>query len=327
MTEQLGDVAYDDESALIFGAKGYTGEVPVPEVHLLQLPEADENGFVPDKSAYEAECAAEMILSLMRDNTCVTTPDGERKLQFGDIAVLLRNANSVGGVYTRIFSEKGIPVAGGQNGGLFETKEGSFVLSMLQIMDNPLNEVALLSVLSSPAVSFSGDELAAIRATDKDAGFYDALKVYSGENSKAGQFLAMLDAFRDAAPDLTAEKIIRMILYRTDILAVCSAMPSDHTGKQSFLRQNTARLCISSFSKQSRQSFREKVSGTPMTTAFKFLRGALYINMSRMSFLISQKKMSALFISSSGRKKMLSAPCWIQRESSEKLILFHSLLS
>ena len=225
MTEQLGDVAYDDESALIFGAKGYTGEVPVPEVHLLQLPEADENGFVPDKSAYEAECAAEMILSLMRDNTCVTTPDGERKLQFGDIAVLLRNANSVGGVYTRIFSEKGIPVAGGQNGGLFETKEGSFVLSMLQIMDNPLNEVALLSVLSSPAVGFSGDELAAIRATDKDAGFYDALKVYSGENSKAGQFLAMLDAFRDAAPDLTAEKIIRMILYRTDILAVCSAMP------------------------------------------------------------------------------------------------------
>ena len=225
MTEQLGDVAYDTDNALIFGAKEYNGEVPVPEIHLMPLPEADENGFVPDKTAYEAECVAEMILELLRDNTCVTTPDGERKLQFGDIAVLLRNANSVGGVYNRIFSEKGIPVAGGENGGLFETREGSFVLSMLQIMDNPRNEIALLSVLASPAVGFSGDELAAIRSADKDAGFYDALELYASRNNKAGQFLAMLESFRDAAPDLTAEKIIRMILYRTDIMAVCSAMP------------------------------------------------------------------------------------------------------
>ncbi|MBQ3373182.1 MAG: UvrD-helicase domain-containing protein [Oscillospiraceae bacterium] len=225
MTEQLGDVAYDDAASLIFGAKGYAGSVPLPEVHLLSLPEADENGFVPDKTVYEAECTAEKILALMRSGTTVAAPEGERELRFGDIALLLRNANTVGGIYSRVFAERGIPVAGAFNSTLFDTREGSFVFSMLQIMDNPYNEVALLSVLASPAIGFSGDELAAIRAADKESGFYAALKLYSAQNPKARQFLALLDAFRSAAPDLTAEKIIRMILYRTDILAVCSAMP------------------------------------------------------------------------------------------------------
>ena len=225
MTEQLGDVAYDDGNSLIFGAKGYTGSVPLPEVHLLSLPEADENGFVPDKTVYEAECVAGKILALIRSGTTVTAPEGERQLRFGDIALLLRNANTVGGVYSRVFAERGIPVVGALNSSLFDTREGSFVFSMLQIMDNPHNETALLSVLASPAVGFSGDELAAIRVADKESGFYEALKLYSGQNPKARDFLAMLNAFRSAAPDLTAEKIIRMILYRTDILAVCSAMP------------------------------------------------------------------------------------------------------
>ena len=225
MTEQLGDISYDADSSLIFGAKGYSGEVPLPEVHLFSLPEADENGFVPDKTVYEAQCAAEKILALIRSGTTVTTPEGERQLQFGDIALLLRNANTVGSIYSRVLTENGIPVAGAFNSTLFDTREGSFVFSMLQVMDNPHNEVALLSVLSSPAVGFSGDELAAIRAVDKEAGFYDALKLYAAQNSKAQQFLAMLDSFRSAAPDLSAEKIVRKILYQTDILSVCSAMP------------------------------------------------------------------------------------------------------
>ena len=225
MTEQLGDVAYNDGNSLIFGAKGYTGSVPLPEVHLLSLPEADENGFIPEKTIYEAECIAGKILALIRSGITVTVPEGERQIQFGDIALLLRNANTVGGAYSRVFTERGIPVVGAINSTLFDTREGSFIFSMLQIMDNPHNEVALLSVLASPAVGFSGDELAAIRVADKESGFYEALKLYSGQNSKAREFLAMLNAFRSAAPDLTAEKIVRMILYRTDILTICSAMP------------------------------------------------------------------------------------------------------
>ena len=225
MTETLGDVAYDENSSLVYGAKGYAGSVPPPEVWLYSLPEADQSGKIPDKTAFEAACTAEKILQLIRSKVTVTDSEGERNLRFGDIAVLLRNANSVGGVYRRVFTEKGIPVVSGQGGDFFETREISFVLSMLSIMDNPKNEVALLAVLTSPVFGFSGDDLAAIRASDREAGFYEALKCFAEENEKARCFLDTLEAFREEAPDLTAEKMVRKILYQTDILAVCSAMP------------------------------------------------------------------------------------------------------
>ena len=225
MSEQLGDVAYDESCSLVCGAKNYAGDVPTPEVWLYSLPEADETGRVPDKTAFEAECTANQILRLIRSGMTVTDAEGERSIRFGDIAVLLRNANSVGGVYRRVFLEKGIPVTSGQGGDFFETREISFVLSMLSIMDNPRNEVALLAVLTSPVFGFSGDDLAAIRSSDREAGFYDALKHYAEENEKGRHFLETLEAFRAEAPDLTAEKMVRKILYQTDILAVCSAMP------------------------------------------------------------------------------------------------------
>ena len=225
MTEELGDVAYDEDSSLVFGAKGYRGEVPNPEVSLLSMPAEDGNEYIPDKVTYEARYTAEKILRLVKDGTAVTGSEGERKIRFGDIAILLRNANSIGGIYRKALTERGIPVANGQGIGFFETREVSYILSMLQVMDNPGNEVALLALLTSPLAGFTGDELAAIRMAEKDAGFYDALKTYAETDEKARQFLVNLNTLRDSAPDLTAEKLVREILYRTDLLAICNAMP------------------------------------------------------------------------------------------------------
>ena len=224
MSDQLGDVAYDEAAALVYGAKGYANAVPLPEVRLIRVPEKDDNGLSPEKSAVEAAYVAERILQLIESETPVTTSEGTRSIQFGDIAVLLRNANTIGSTYRKAFLDKGIPVVSGRGEGFFSSREISFVMCLLRVMDDPYNEVALIAVLSSPFIGFSGDELTSIRAEDRDARFYDALRKHAEASEKAACFLSLLDALRDAAPDLTMEKLLRRILTETDVLPVCSAM-------------------------------------------------------------------------------------------------------
>ena len=219
MSRQLGDIDYDDDTSLLCGAVGYEGTVPPPEITLFAKPETEK-----DKTAFEAEQVAEKISALIAAGTPVTDGAQQRCAEYGDIAILLRNANSNGGVYRKALEKRGIPVSSGQGGGLFETREVTFLLALLRIMDNPHMDIPLITVLSSPVFGFSPDELAEIRTYNYDSDFYDALKGSACTNKKAEQFLALLTSFRDAAPNLTAEKLIRMLLMKTDILAVCSAM-------------------------------------------------------------------------------------------------------
>jgi len=61
------------------------------------------------------------------------------------------------------FRRAGVPLAAARDG-FFESLEVSDLLSLLKLLDNPLQDVPLLAVLRSPLVGMSLDELAEIRA-------------------------------------------------------------------------------------------------------------------------------------------------------------------
>ncbi len=220
MSKALGDLDYDDAAALRFGAVDYSGSVPVPELTLLRLGEGSGEEDAPDKQAQEAAFVAGQIRKLMADPVLI---DG-RPLDYGDIAILLRSANTVGPVYRRELQRQGIPVGFGQGGGFFRAAEVSAVISMLAILDNPHQDIPLIAVLRSPALGFDADTLSAIRAANRDGDYYTALCAWA-ENNAAGQdFLAMLSRLRRLAPDLRAAQLTERVLEELDMLAVCSAM-------------------------------------------------------------------------------------------------------
>ena len=66
--------------------------------------------------------------------------------------------------------------------------------SLLQILDNPRQDVPLIAVLRSPVFGFSPDRLAVIRGNHPQGNFYAALEADSGEDSKA--FLDQLTLLR-----------------------------------------------------------------------------------------------------------------------------------
>ena len=224
MSRELGEIDYDEEAALRFGAQGYEGSVPAPELTLLRLGAGGGEEEAPDKLAQEAALVARQIRALMAEGITVTDRDGTRPLEYGDIAVLLRSANTVGPIYRRELLRQGIPVGFGQGDGFFRAEEVSTVLSLLAILDNPHQDIPLIAVLRSPALGFDADTLSAIRASAAEADFFTALETWSRDNEKGRDFLELLERLRRQAPDLRAAELAELLLEELDLPAVCSAM-------------------------------------------------------------------------------------------------------
>jgi ATP-dependent helicase/nuclease subunit A len=221
MSTILGELDYDANAALKPGAT-YSGEVPIPELLCFELPESGDDER-PDKVALEAASVARHILRMIADGVSITDRGEERPAGFGDIAVLIEAANMNGGVFRREFTKAGIPVLSEQSGGFFSAPEITVLISLLSVIDNPRQDVPLLSVLRSPLFGFTPDELSAVRGCDRKSDFFTALTAAAVSDAKCASFLWTLDGFRRFAPDAELGTLIREIYDRLDCMAVASA--------------------------------------------------------------------------------------------------------
>ena len=219
MSESLGELDYDEAARLKPGAV-YEHSVGVPELMLLELAEGDEEEQSPDKLALEAAMVGRKILSLMASDIKIQG----RPLDYGDICLLMRSANAVGGIYRRELSELGIPVAAGQSGDFFTSLEVSVMLSMLAVLDNPHQDIPLIAVLRSPAFGFDADALSAIRACDREGDFYTALCKAAETDKRCADFVERLETLRRIAPDMGSSRLLWQLIEELDMLAICSAM-------------------------------------------------------------------------------------------------------
>jgi ATP-dependent helicase/nuclease subunit A len=234
MSRALGEVTYDDGAALRQGAK-YEGEVPVPEITLIDTAADPGDDEAPDKVRAEANYAAGMIRKLINSGAQVEENGAARPMDYGDVCILLRSANAVGGVYRRALEEQGIPVSSGQGGGFFTSVEVSSVMSILAVTDNPRQDVPLIAALRSPAFGFTPDQLTEIRASDRDADFYTALVKAAETDQKCSEFLQKLSEFRKAAPDMELGEFVWHVYNQLDLMALCSAMPDGEARRQNLM--------------------------------------------------------------------------------------------
>ena len=103
-----------------------------------------------------------------------------RPIEYRDIVILLRSTKTWSDVFVEELTRQGIPVYADTGTGFFKTVEVQIILSLLQVIDNPLQDIPLLAVLRSPFVAFTPDELADIRLTDREAILYEALRKFAG---------------------------------------------------------------------------------------------------------------------------------------------------
>ena len=98
-----------------------------------------------------------------------------RDIKYRDIAILLRSTKGKAPIFEKELIEKDIPVYSDMSSEYIDTMEIQTILSLLKIIDNPMQDIPLVTVMRSSIGKFTDDELVEIRLADKNSEFYLAL--------------------------------------------------------------------------------------------------------------------------------------------------------
>lgn len=234
MSRSLGELDYDDDAALRFGAQGYEAAPDTPvEFHLID-PTGQEDA--PASDELEARFIAQRILTMMREKTPVTENGTLRPCDWGDFVLLMRAPGGKGRTFHRVLAEAGIPVDSQLGTGFFTSLEVAVTVDLLSVIDNPHADIPLISALRSPAFHFSGDELSAIRAADGGSDFYGAMRASAAAgDGKSAAFLQKLDAWRSLAPETELGTLVWRLCTETGLLAICAAMRDGQTRRRNLM--------------------------------------------------------------------------------------------
>ena len=200
MREEIGGVSYDEAAELKFGvpekreslSRKLDGE-PSVELHL-RLKDGNEEDVAGEDNLGGGETAANELLileatekearmvalrlrELLEEKFQVWGGESFRDVEWSDMVVLLRSPSNKVESFAKEFSRAGVPLHAAR-GGFYDTTEVSDLLSLLQLLDNPLQDVPLLAVLRSPLVGLSLDELAIIHAAFPKEKFWTATKMF-----------------------------------------------------------------------------------------------------------------------------------------------------
>lgn len=205
MCAELGGIAYNEEARLRFGApesravfREQEEVAPAVEIHLrIKGAESNSEGESEptegqaemeglEEAAKEARLIGTRLQQLRASQHPVWDEEGKsfRPVDWGDMAVLLRAPSGKSESYAREFARLGIPLHV-ERGGFFSSSEVNDLLSLLRLLDNPLQDVPAIAVLRSPLVALSLNELATIRLVTLKAPFWTALNRFCEHGAPA----------------------------------------------------------------------------------------------------------------------------------------------
>ena len=220
LSRQMGEMDYGVEEQLYAGAAFAPAPDRETELHLVSVENTDAEDF--DRTRVEADFVAGLVRKMLDEGYPVQGEDGAlRPVQPEDIVLLMRSPKSRMADFGAALSRCGIPYSGGERESFFETLEISTVYSLLQIVDNPRQDVPLIAVLRSPLFGFTPDLLASIRGCAK-GDYYEACCACGEEPVQA--FVRLLDDLRSLAAELPADQFLWQLYDRLHILGVFSAM-------------------------------------------------------------------------------------------------------
>ena len=173
MRPDVTELTYDPIDELICGREEKAG--PQVEMFLLDVSAGDDGETVEALEA-EAQTVIERIQALLNEE--FDDGRGVRKYTYRDMVILLAAASTTAPKLVEMLSKAGIPVFYDGAAAYFDLPEVKAVKSLLQVIDNPKQDVALLSALKMPPFGLSEKELAAIRTakSGKNVPFYEAFE-------------------------------------------------------------------------------------------------------------------------------------------------------
>lgn len=237
MSKSLGDIDYTEEEFLNLGADypEKTGKEHNIEINIVDLnddseEEQDEDGEIVENIIIEAKLVAKKIKELIDSKYQVYDRKiGYRDIKYKDIVILLRSTSEKAEIYEKELENIQIPVFSDSNSSYLESLEVQTIINMLKIIDNPMQDIPLVSILRSPIANFTDDELIEIRIGREKKAFYESLleaREYVNDSlkNKIKSFLNMLEEFKIANEYLPLNELIWKIYEDTGYLNLVTLM-------------------------------------------------------------------------------------------------------
>lgn len=239
MSRELGNIEYNQDEYLNLGAnfEEIQDQDYKTELEILDLSEENDDIWKTDEEeteeeqekvedvVLEARFVARKIKELIDSKyQIIDKKTGRRDIQYKDIAILLRTSSGVANVYEKEISELEIPVYSDSSSQYLQSVEIETIMSLLRIINNPMQDIPLVTVMRSPIGNFTDNELIEIRMADRNSSFYEAL--LKSDLEKAHRFLALLKELREDEEYMTLDEWIWNIYTKTGYMNYVNLMPN-----------------------------------------------------------------------------------------------------
>ena len=178
-----------------------------------------------DLHSSQAKYVANYIENAIASETKFTVDGAEKKAEYKDFCILLRSVKGSARDFIDEFTARGIPFTCESDEDILASPEIMFMISLLKIIDNPVDDIPLTAVMLSPVFGFTPDDLAAMRTADRKCSVYRCLMLSAENgNKKSADFLESLRKMRLTASTVGAGELIRRLIEETGYGAAVGAM-------------------------------------------------------------------------------------------------------
>ena len=275
MSEKLGEVDYNEDEYLNFGAEDYKkiNQSLKTEIDIIDLKKEEnldienteylENDNDTEELEHlenieiEAKYVANKIKKLIDSKYQVYDRKKEnfRDITYKDIAILLRSTKDKASIYEQELIKLNMPVFSDSNQEYLDSIEIQTIMSLLKIIDNPMQDIPLVTVLRSNIGKFTDNELVEIRLSDKYDNFYNCMQkakvdVNSQLKEKIEHFLNQIETWRKEQEYLALDELIWKIYSDTGYYNYVGLMPNGN------LRQANLKMLFERAKKYETASFK-----------------------------------------------------------------------
>ena len=242
MTQEAAELDYGEKESLIPGR--IVEDAPsdwvggAVELHLLDTSDTNRSdetdgdseaaGDEPENNERELDFIIQKIKELHASKKQVQNADGSfRQIQWRDFAVLRRSLAGWGTRAVAAMRQAGIPAVVNERDGYFEAQEIQLLLSLLQIIDNPEQDLPMAAVLHSGLVGLDANELGALRLTG-DGSLWSVMPLYAeqAQDERLLQFIVHIERWRTLSRRHGVADLLWDIYETLDYVNYVGAMPN-----------------------------------------------------------------------------------------------------
>lgn len=242
MTQEAAELDYGEKESLIPGR--IVEDAPsdwvggAVELHLLDTSDTNRSdetdsdseaaGDEPENNERELDFIIQKIKELHASKKQVQNADGSfRQIQWRDFAILRRSLAGWGTRAVAAMRQAGIPAVVNERDGYFEAQEIQLLLSLLQIIDNPEQDLPMAAVLHSGLVGLDANELGALRLTG-DGSLWSVIPLYAeqAQDECLLQFIDHIEHWRTLSRRHGVADLLWDIYETLDYVNYVGAMPN-----------------------------------------------------------------------------------------------------